>query len=202
MALYAGSNSPYAKVSYSVRLRLGDSFQALNDSFPLKLDWMTIGEYWNEVRDENGNLKDRARVTLNMGKETPSSEFHFGLKMDIQPEGTTGWNCIWPDCSNGKDEHLLSADPVPLGEWFTLTVSLVAGEKNTGQTIVDLVDGSGNTKRLFEVNDATLFPNSPVPGFTNIAPIKLYTAGNVVCWLKNQGLALDAHWDDLSLSLE
>lgn len=52
------------------------------------------------------------------------------------------------------------------------------------------------------MSDTTLSPDSPVQGFTTIAAIKLYTAGNVVYWLKNQGLALDAHWDDFTLSFE
>ena len=46
MALLAEENRPYTKkVDYSVPLRLGESFQTLNDSFPLQLEWMTIGEY-------------------------------------------------------------------------------------------------------------------------------------------------------------
>jgi len=201
MAIYADDGTPFSSFSYSVRLRLGEGYERINNDLPQKLNWMTIGEFWNQGPATLG-IGDRSRVTLNLVKESASAPLHFGLKMDIQPDGGSGWDLIWPEKEAPSDpEHMVSDNPVPVGEWFTLKVSVVAGDASTGRTTVDVVYANGDEERIFEVTDATIYPGTSVPGFTTLAPVKLYTGGNLVCWLKSLGLPMDAHWDDFSLSL-
>ena len=197
MAVRADEDTSFASFSYSVRLRLGEGYERIANDFPQKLNWMTIGEFWNEGPATLG-MGDRSRVTLNLVKEAGSAQLHFGLKMDIQPDGGSGWQWVWPE---EEVQHLVSDDPVPIEEWFTLKVGLVAGDASTGRTTVDVVGENGDETRIFEVAGATLYPESSVPGFTTLSPVKLYTGGNLVCWLKSLGLAMDAHWDDFSLSV-
>ena len=197
MAVYADEGAPFASFSYSIRLRLGEGYGRINSDLPQKLNWMTIGEFWNQGPAARG-LGDRSRVTLNLVKERANAPLHLGLKMDIQADGASGWELIWPE---EAVEHLLSAKPVPVGEWFTLTVSLDAGDASTGRTTVDVVYANGEEERVFDVAGETTYPGTSVPGFTTLSPVKLYTGGNLVCWLNGQGLPMDAHWDDFSLSL-
>ncbi len=201
MVISAAEGTPFSSFSYSIRLRLGEGYERINNDLPQKLEWMTIGEFWNQGPATLG-VGNRSRVTLNLVKEAANAPFHFGLKMDIQPDGGSGWQVIWPEKEQDSDpEHLVSGDPVPVGEWFTLKVSLVAGDGTTGRTTVDLIRENGNETRIFDMTGATIYPDSTVPGFTALSPIKLYTAGNVICWLRSLGLPMDAHWDDFSLSV-
>lgn len=197
MAIHADDGTPFSSFSYSIRLRLGEGYERINNELPQKLTWMTIGEFWNEGPATLG-VGDRSRVTLNLVKESATAQLHFGLKMDIQADGGSGWEWIWPA---EEVEHLLSENPVPIGEWFTLKVSLVAGDASTGRTTVDVVYANGEEERIFDVTGATIYPGTAVPGFTTLNPMKLYTGGNLVCWLKSLGLPMDAHWDDFSLSV-
>ncbi len=200
MAIRTDEGSSLSSFSYSVRLRLGEGYERINNDLPQKLEWMTIGEFWNQGPATVG-AGDRSRVTLNLVKETANSQLHFGLKMDIQPDGGSGWQLAWPEREGKSDpKYLLSDDPVPVEEWFTLKVNLVAGDATTGRTTVDITQENGQETRIFDVTGATVYPDSLVPGFTTLSPVKLYTAGNLVCWLKNLGLPMDAHWDDFSLS--
>ena len=197
MSIYAEEGSPFSNFTYSVRLRLSEAYRAIEEDYPQKLEWMTIGEYWNKGPSiiQKG---DRARVTLNLVKENANAALHFGLKMDIQPDGENDWELIWPDETT---KHLVSEEPAPIEEWFTLKVTMVAGDESSGHTTIDIIRENGISDRIFDVVGATLYPNTLVPGFTSISPIKLYTSGNMVCWLKQQGLAMDAHWDDFSFSI-
>jgi len=73
---------------------------------------------------------------------------------------------------------------VPVGEWFTLKVRLVAGDDSKGRTIVDFIREKGDETRIFDVTGAIVYPDGAVPGFTTLSPMKLYTGGNRVCWPK------------------
>ena len=188
-----------SQLTYSVRLRLGEAFAKINADLDLPVNWMTIGEFWNQGT-QHIKMGDRSRVTLNLVKETGGGAFHFGLKADSQPDGESGWSPLW-----GEDtgEHLVSEMKAPVGEWFTLRVHLVAGDASNGRVTVDLIDKDGEETTLFDVTDATIFPGTDVLGFTAINPIKLYTGGSLMCWLKGlpAPLPLAAWWDDLVLTL-
>ena len=108
------------------------------------------------------------------------------------------WDALWPDEAT---KHLTSEVVAPIEEWFTLQISLVAGDASSGRVTVNLIRESGEELRLFDVSNATLYPQGVVQGFTSLNPIKLYTSDNLMCWLKSQGLLLDAHWDDFVLEL-
>jgi len=192
------AQTPVPAFVYSVRLRLGEAFTVIHEELGMDLDWMTIGEFWN-VGPQNINMGDRSRVTVNLVKETASEPFKFGLKGDYQPDGTTGWTSLW----SGGPGHLVSDQVVPIGEWFTLRIEVVAGDANVGRTVVDFTPDGGETVRLFEVSDATIYPGTDILGFTAIQPVKVYTAGNLTCWLKAQTPShpLEAWWDDFALYL-
>ncbi len=145
-------------------------------------------------------MGDRSRITLNMVKDSANGVFHFGLKADFQPDGGNGWSHIWSE-ETGKE--LVSEEKVPIGEWFTLQVSMTAGNKDTGHAQVTLIRNDGTVVPLFDVNDATVYVEDGSLGFTTINPIKVYTAGMVACWLKSQdpSMMLEAWWDDFVLAV-
>ena len=196
LSLNTEDDKSLASFSYSVRIRLGDAYTHITKELNQAINWMTLGEFWS-AGPKNVAMGDRSRVTLNLVQETPKSPFHFGLKADFQPDGGSGWAHIWKD-GNGKGIELVSTQLVPIGEWFTLHAHLVAGTKETGRVTIEIENNKGETETLFDVSDATVFMEDGSLGFTAVQPIKIYTSGNLVCWLKSQTppMILDAWWDD------
>ena len=90
---------------------------------------------------------------------------------------------------------------VPIEEWFTLHVALEEGDERTGRATVSLVMPTGERRVLIDVNDITHDPDTPpgeLDGFKDVNPVKLYTAGQLVCGLRGEGLPLEIWWDDLA----
>jgi len=177
---------------YTVRLRLGDGFQALVEG-DREIDWLTIGEFWNNTSAESGSF----RVTLNLVKETAErgAPLRFGLKSDMQPDEATDkkWFPVWP-------EGQIVSIPVPIGEWFTLSVSLVEGGEDSGRVTVTVTLADDSQHLIADVTGFTYSPEGQPDGFASISPIKLYTSGELMCALYDQGFLLDAWWDDFAVS--
>ena len=202
---HALTNLTVSSFEYEVSLRLGAGFQHLSDNYPLKINWMTIGEFWNE--QPNG---DRGRLTLNLVKETAvsgeSTPFYLGIKSEYQASGSTdGWLHHWrypgEDVAFGSAAPEFSLVAVPVEEWIRIRVRSFAGDDQTGLTVVELLDASGQVQSVANVPGATLYPDGEVIHFTTLHTMKLYTNGNLMCWLKGEGFPLEIWWDNYELNL-
>jgi hypothetical protein len=128
----------------------------------------------------------------------PSSEvgtpFYFGLKADKQDNGSSDWELVWP-------EEIISDVKVPIGSWFTLDVTIVEGDNDTGRVIVDVIIDEVE----YEVANVTAWthaPSNPNPdGFKAINTMKIYTSGSVMCGLNDLEQRLEVWWDDYKIGL-
>jgi hypothetical protein len=183
-------NPNLTQLDYRVRMRLGEAFQVLVDS-EYEITWMTIAEFWNNQSSELNSF----RVTLNTVKldATAGAPFHFGLKADKQADRGTEWEPVWP-------QEYVSDVEVPIGEWFTLEVSITEGNETTGHASVHVTTADGVRHEVADVTGWTYSPDNSAPdGFGSINTMKLYTSGDVMCGLKELGHVLDIWWDDYAV---
>jgi hypothetical protein len=183
------NNPNLSRVDYRTRLRVGDAFQAMVDA-PFAIDWMTIGEFWNNQSAE----ADSFRVTLNLVK--PESKagvpFYFGIKADKQLDGESTWSLVW-------EEEIVSNVVVPIEQWFTIEVSITEGDATTGRTTMHVTTEDGTRHQVADVTGWTRSPDGVADGFKDINTMKIYTSGAVMCALKDEGKTLDIWWDDYAI---
>ncbi len=175
---------------YRVRMRLGaDGLDPVIAS-PTEITWFTLGEFWNNTPAETKTF----RVTLDMVKhDVAGAPFFFGLKAEKQNDGQSGWIRVWPSGWIGTDVE------VPIGEWFTLDVSVTEGNATTGRVIIRMTDADGVTHDVSDVTNWTHSPDGVPDGFKDINPLKLYTSGGLMCALNAADLPLEIWWDDFAI---
>ena len=192
-------NPNLQRFDYQVRLRLGPGFTALRDAAndpeaPLTSHWMTIAEFWNNLANEAYPF----RITLGVHPHAGAG-LELALKADkriTNDDGSYTWKHLWPE------EEAVADYEVPIEQWFTLHVSLTAGDEDTGRATVSLVQEDGSLATLIDVTGLTQHPDEPAEardGFKDINPIKVYTSGAIVCGLAADGYPLDIWWDDFAI---
>jgi hypothetical protein len=185
------NNPNLQRIDYQLRIRLGENALAAIKSQSQPINWLTIGEFWNNQSAEDGSF----RITLNLLKDSGANQpFHFGLKSDKQPDGGSGWTTVWDVQSEGE-----TPVEVPLGEWFTLRVTIIEGNATTGRVIVRMTDSQNVVRTIGDITNWTYSPDGSPDGFKDVNPLKLYTSGTLMCALKDAGLPLDIWWDDFAV---
>lgn len=184
------------RIDYRVRMRLGADAMNAIAADNREVDWLTIAEFWNNLPAEPYTF----RITLNMIKRAVAGErLEFGLKSDWQADGSSGWNRVWPPPGQWPG----SGVEVPIGEWFTLEVTVVEGNESTGRVRVLMTDADGVEHTVADVTDRTYSPvDGAVPdGIAEFNPLKLYTSGTLVCALKglDPPVPLEIWWDDFAI---
>lgn len=175
---------------YQVSLKLGESFNNLSDS-EYEFNWMTIGEYWNNLPTENHSF----RITLNIIKPNNISgtPFYFGLKAESQADDSTEWISEW-------ERQFITDIIAPIGEWFTIDVTIFEGDDTDGQVILKI--NTDEAREEISITGWTHHPEDPNPdGFSALNTMKLYTGGGVMCSLNSENLLLEAWWDDFQLGI-
>ena len=202
-------NTELRHFNYQVRLRLGPGFGALKDAAMgtgvltdsplvpaegLSYHWLTIGEFWNNLANEDYPF----RITL--GALPKAGEgLRLTLKADkrvTNPDGSYSWEHLWEEPEPSADFDL------PIERWFTLHLRIVEGDETTGKTVLSRVTPDGNLEPLIDVTGVTQHPDEPEEardGFKDINPIKIYTSGQLLCGLHAAGLPLDIWWDDFAI---
>jgi hypothetical protein len=184
-------NPNLQRIDYRMRVRLGAAALDAIEAQSQPVNWLTIAEFWNNQAAEDGTF----RVTLNLVKESGTNKpFNFGLKADKQPDGGTGWTDVWNAAGEGE-----SPVRVPLGEWFTLTITVIEGDATSGRVIVRMTDGEGVVHTVGDITNWTYSPDGNPDGFKDVNPLKLYTSGELMCALKAEGLPLEIWWDDFAV---
>jgi hypothetical protein len=183
-------NPNLTRVDYRLRMRLGaDAFNGMVAQDQL-IDWMTVAEFWNNQPAEN----DTFRITLNLIKEAVAgAPLYFGLKSDKQDNGSKTWIDVWPGGWDASDVE------VPIGEWFTLEMTVIEGNASTGRVIARMTDAAGQIHTIGDVTNWTYSPDGTPDGFKDLNPLKLYTSGALVCELKQAGVPLEIWWDDFAI---
>jgi len=117
---------------------------------------------------------------------------YFGLKADKQEDRGTAWELVWPS-------EIISTLEVPIGQWFTVEVSITEGDASTGRATVHVTTADGVRHEVADVTGWTYSPDGSPDGFADINTIKLYTSGDIMCTLQSLGHVLEIWWDDYAI---
>lgn len=188
MNVYGNKGLKHLKMS--VRLFLPTDLKLLN-SYPEKIDWLTISEWWNNASWSKEQFP--FRISVNLYKDPGSNPLL--LKVHAQPfvkEDKRWENDIW--------EAVNRDFTVPIGKWMTVEYEFVEGDKNQGQFMVAVTPDGEKRTVVFDIHNYTYHPDDPNPdGLSHFNPLKLYTSVKVINYLNSQGANLKLYWDDLNL---
>ncbi|MES9940603.1 MAG: hypothetical protein ABW104_11500 [Candidatus Thiodiazotropha sp. 6PLUC2] len=182
-------------IDMSVRMYLHQDFNIIK-SYPKSFNWLTISEWWNNAgwTDEDYPF----RISLNIIKEhsMKSSPLVFKISAQTLNIKKRHWDqTIW---QNVNRTFIL-----PIDEWLTLKFKIIEGNTTNGRFIFSVIDQDGKLTNIFTINNYTHHPSDASPdGFTHINPIKLYTSGILIDYIRNNGGALQILWDDLKISTD
>jgi len=180
-------NQAVSAFGYSVRVRLGEAFEAVVGS-PHEVTWLTLGEFWNNSPGEDGTFRITLSLVKEAGEEAP---LRFALGADHQADDSDPtWHEAWP---GGR----VVGEPAPIGEWFTMRVAVVEGDAEAGRVSFEVTEHDGATHGIDMVG--VTHGSAGPDGFAALHPIKLYTSGTLVCELRARGLVLDVLWDDFAI---
>ncbi|HUX59575.1 MAG TPA: hypothetical protein VMV77_21565 [Bacteroidales bacterium] len=187
-----GIKKGYKEFYQSERVFLHDDFNSLK-SYPRKIGWLTISEFWNNRTW--GDAPYAFRVTLGIGKPTEAtSDLYFIL--DGQDYGDVNGKLNYTTLWHNTNEKV----KVPIGKWFTMEYYYKEGNNETGRFYMAIKPEGQAKQVVFDVTAFTQNSKDPNPdGVTEYNPMKLYTSKEVVGFMKSQGKTLQIYWDDFKL---
>lgn len=170
----------------SVRVYLGSGFKLI-ETYPGRVNWLTIGEYWN---NEWWDPKEPYgfRITVGVGK-ADSNTHTLNLFVEAEDKGQIGiWKVSKPDAI------------VTVGQWFTLETYFREGDRDTGRFALAMTPDGGTRRVLYDGRSFTQNTHDPAPnGVTGFNPLKLYTSAASVDYVRSKGATLEIDWDDYKL---
>lgn len=187
-------NKGMKEFSQSERIFLPGDFNTVR-TFPGKIDWLTIAEFWNNVT-WNQHVPYGFRITLGIGKPVETeSDLYFILDAqdcklfsDDRQKYTTIWSRINTDVK------------VPIGKWFTLQYYYKEGNAENGRFYMTIQPDGEKKEMIFDVTGFTHNTKDPNPdGVTDFCPLKLYTSKGLIDYMRSKGKTLQIYWDDFRL---
>lgn len=178
----------------SVRIFLPADFNSVR-TFPDKISWLTIAEFWNNVT-WNQNVPYGFRITLGIGKPiAEESDLYFildGQDCELFADGSQKYTTLWKE-TNQKIK-------VPIGKWFTLEYYYKEGDANNGKFYMTIQPDGGKKEIIYNLTKITHNTKDPNPDeVTDFNPIKLYTSKKLIDYMGSQGKTLQIYWDDFKL---
>ncbi|MBC7721441.1 MAG: hypothetical protein H7068_05410 [Pedobacter sp.] len=179
----------FKEIYQTERVFLTEDFVVLK-SYPDKINWLTIAEFWNNEWWMKGE-KYGFRLTLGIGKASAeASDLNFILNAENAGQKEV-WNANTTTTPKVK---------VPIGKWFTMDYYYKEGNEKTGRFYMAITPDGGTKQVVFDVTNFTHNTDDPNPnGVTGFSPMKLYTSKDVVGFVKSQGKTLQIFWDDFKL---
>lgn len=192
------NNKNVRHVRMSVRMYLHPDFNYVR-SYPGKMNWLTISEWWNNAGWTNESFP--FRIAVNIIKENPRKfsplvfKAHAQIKTSDTRTGRKRWNQkIWESVNRGFI--------IPVGQWVTLEYGFLEGDNQNGHFFLAATVEGGKRTVIFDIGDYTQHPDDPNPdGLSHFNPIKLYTSSKLTEYVRSQGGALQILWDDLQLTV-
>ncbi|HCY41584.1 MAG TPA: DUF4886 domain-containing protein, partial [Prolixibacteraceae bacterium] len=178
----------------SERIFLPSDFNTVR-TFPDKISWLTIAEFWNNVT-WNQNVPYGFRITLGIGKPVAEeSDLYFildGQDCELFADGSQKYTTLWKE-TNQKVK-------VPIGQWFTLEYYYKEGDANNGKFYMTIQPDGGKKEIIYDLTKITHNTKDPNPdGVTDFNPIKLYTSKKLIDYMGSQNKTLQIYWDDFKL---
>ncbi len=189
-----GGKTGLKKFYQSVRIFLPDDMHTVR-SFPDKITWLTIAEFWNNITWSQ-QIPYRFRVTLGIGKPvTGESDLYFildGQDCQLFEDGSQKYTTLWSEMNQQVK--------VPIGKWFTLDYYYKEGDDNNGRFWMAIQEEGATREVVFDVTNFTHNSTDPAPeGVTEFNPMKLYTSKKLIDYMKSQDKTLQIFWDDFKL---
>jgi hypothetical protein len=189
-----GAKTGMKEFYQSVRMFLPDDMRAVR-SFPEKIHWLTIAEFWNNItwRQE---IPHRYRLTLGIGKQVSAeSDLYFivdGQDCQLFADGRQKYTTLWSKVNQQVE--------VPIGQWFTLEYYYKEGNAKNGRFWMAIQPEGENRKLVFDLTNFTHNSTDPSPdGVTDFNPLKLYTSKKLIDYMSSQDKTLQIFWDDFKL---
>ncbi|HCY41326.1 MAG TPA: hypothetical protein DHV48_08230 [Prolixibacteraceae bacterium] len=181
----------------SVRMFLPADFNTVR-TFPDKISWLTIAEFWNNVT-WNQNVPYGFRITLGIGKPIATeSDLYFildGQDCELFPDDSQKYTTLWKE-TNQKVK-------VPIGQWFTLEYYYNEGDANNGKFYMTIQPDGGKKEVIYDLTKITHNTKDPNPdGVSDFNPIKLYTSKKLIDYMGSQNKTLQIYWDDFKLWID
>lgn len=178
----------------SERIFLHDDFNTVR-TFPNKISWLTIAEFWNNVTWSQ-KVPYGFRITLGIGKPvTGESDLCFiidGQDCQLFEDGSQKYTTLWSEINQNVK--------VPVGKWFTLEYYYKEGDAQNGKFYMTIQPEGESKKVIFDLTRVTHNSKDPNPdGVTEFNPLKLYTSKQLIEYMKSQGKTLQIYWDDFKL---
>ncbi|MBT5527930.1 MAG: hypothetical protein HN921_16950 [Bacteroidetes bacterium] len=180
------NNNKLRSIYIKQRLYVHSDFEQLK-TYPKKITWMTIQEFWNNASGKEFPF----RVTLNIRKTiTDAGDLYFGSHAQIKENGK--WNNIWGSVNESYK--------LPIGQWITIETYVIEGGENNGRFVFEITDSLGNKETIFDITGYTQHPEDPCPnGFNRFNPMKLYTSEEIISFMNQNDKTLQLYWDDFEL---
>ena len=155
----------------SVRVFLPNDFETVR-SYPDKISWLTISEFWNNVTWSQ-SVPYGFRITLGIGKPvTTESDLYFILDAQnctLFSDGSQKYTTIWSETNNKIK--------VPIGKWFIMDYYFKEGNAQNGKFYMTITPEGGKKEIIFDLTMITHNTTDPNPdGISDYNPIKLYTS--------------------------
>jgi hypothetical protein len=178
----------------SERIFLPNDFNTVR-TFPNKIDWLTIAEFWNNVTWSQ-TIPYRFRITLGIGKPvTTESDLYFmldGQDCELFTDGRQKYTTLWWETNQQVK--------VPIGKWFTLEYYYKEGDAENGKFYMTIQPEGEAKQVIFDLTRITHNTQDPNPdGVSDFNPMKLYTSKELINYMKSQGKTLQIYWDDFKL---
>jgi hypothetical protein len=187
-------NKGWKEFYQSVRIFLPEDMRTVR-TFPDKIHWLTIAEFWNNVTWSQ-QVPYGFRITLGLGKpRAAESDLYFILDaQDCQlfPDNSQKYTTIWAETNE--------AVKVPIGQWFQMDYYYKEGKNEEGRFYLSITPKGGQRQIVFDVRKTTHNTGDPSPdGVTDFNPLKLYTSKELIQYMWSQGKTLQLYWDDFKL---
>jgi hypothetical protein len=178
----------------SVRILLDDDFNSVR-TFPDKIHWLTLAEFWNNIT-WNQDVPNRFRITLGIGKPTSEeSDLYFILDAqdcELFKDGKQKYTTLWAETNE--------AVKVPIGKWFTMDYYYKEGNEDQGRFYLSITPEGGKKQVVFDVTKVTHNSKDPHPdGVSDFNPMKLYTSRELITHMQRNRKTLQIFWDDFKL---
>ena len=176
------------------RLYLDPDLKAYQQ-YPKENGWFTINEFWMGAKWEKHPYP--FRMTLNIGKRAGAGKpLYFLVTGAIANGGKKKhgkWKDIWGEVGSSFE--------VPIGEWLDIELGYKQGDKKHGRFYMAVKrENDKHFTKVFDITNWTYHPDSPKPvPLTHWQPIKIYTSGYVIDFVRRKGGAVQLYWDDMKI---
>jgi len=174
-----------------VRLYVHPDVEVLRD-LQEAVPWFMIEELWFDPPWANGRHPFRISLHISKGAGV-GAPFQFHIHGQEWDFGAERWQpTVW---SETFEDYA-----VPTGEWLTIEPRYRMGDAGSGRIKFAVTPADGVRRPVFEITNWTYRPNAPEPiPLTDWNPLKLYTAGKTVDYIRENGGAAQIYWDDLEI---